>query len=158
MSLKMAACTAVLLLAAGTAGASEKTAAHEHHHAAAGATLRLNDGAKWPTDAALREGMEAFQSTLGAAIPAIHEGTLTPAQYTELAGKLEKQLASIMSGCKLSPQADAQFHLLLVEFFGGIETMKADGDRMQGAVRIVRGLGAYGKFFEHPGWKALEHG
>ena len=102
--------------------------------------------------------MDAFQSTLAAAIPAIHDRTLTAAQYAELAGKLEKHLHAIMSQCKLSPDADAQFHILLVEFFGGIETMKADGDRMKGAVRIVRGLGTYGEFFEHPGWKALKHG
>ncbi|WP_373048736.1 hypothetical protein [Vulgatibacter sp.] len=153
------------LLAAGAASAEAppKTHAdhgkHEHHdHGAPAGKLVLNAGAKWGTDAALRAGMEAFQHTLAEAIPAIHDGSFTPAQYAALAGNLEKQLASIMSQCKLPPEADAQLHILLVEFFGGIEAMKGEGDRMKGAVRIVRGLGTYGKFFEHPGWKPLVHG
>ncbi len=150
----------LLLVGSSAAGAAEhkEKDAHAHHHEAGAATLKLNHGKKWQTDTVLRSGMDAFQKTLAAAIPSIHEGKLDAAGYKELAGKLEKQLHGVMSQCKLEPATDAQFHILLVEFFGGIEAMKADGDRMQGAVRIVRALGTYGEFFEHPDWKPLKHG
>ena len=129
--------------------------AHHHHHEA-GASLKLNDGKKWETDAALKRHMEAFQRTLAEKIPAIHDGKLKPEQYAKLAEELQKHLWAIMNECKLSPAADAQFHILLAEFFSGIEAMKkAD---MQGAVRVVRGLGSYADHFEHPGFVPLKHG
>lgn len=133
--------------------------AHAGHegHTASDAQLSLNDGQKWKTDAPLRAGMEALRDDVAAAVKPIHAKTYTPAQYTALAGKIEKQLVSIMAQCKLPPDADAQLHVLLVEFFGGVETMKKDGDRMQGVVRIIKALGAYEQYFDHAGWKALDH-
>jgi len=150
---------AILLLGAGPAAAGEAKAHGDHHHHEAGsATLKLNDGRKWATDAVLRKHMEAFQATLAEKIPAIHEGKLDAAGYADLAGKLEEHLHAIMGECRLAPEADAQFHVLLVEFFAGIQAMKGDGDRMKGAVQIVRGLGTYETFFEHPGFEPPKHG
>lgn len=35
--------------------------------------------------------------------------------------------------------------------------MKKDGDRTKDAVQVIKGLSSYEKFFDHPGWKPLEH-
>lgn len=151
---------AVTLIVGGAAIAQ----AHDHHgdhghegHAAAEAKLMLNAGQKWKTDAPLRAGMQAMRDEVQKAVEPIHAKTYTAAQYTALAGQLQKELVSIMAQCKLPPDADAQLHILLIEFFGGVETMKAEGDRMKGAARIIGGLETYAEYFEHSGWKAIEH-
>jgi len=150
------------LLAATAVQAAEPAPApakhdHDHAHEASGATLRLNDGKKWQTDASLRAGMEAVRDELQPNVKAIHAKTFTAEQYAALAGRIEGRLVTIMSACKLPPDVDAQLHVLLVDFFDGAKTMKADGDRMKGVVKIVRALDAYGKHFEHPNWKSIEH-
>jgi len=133
-------------------------AAHGHEgHGAHGATLALNEGKKWQTDPPLRAGMEALREEVAKAVDPIHGKTYTAAQYEALAGKVEKHLVDIMAQCKLPPDADAQLHILLVELFGGVETMKKGGDRKKGAARILRALESYPAYFDHPGWKAIEH-
>ncbi len=143
-------------------GAGAKEAAHDHDHghdghAAPGGTLSLNDGKKWQTDPPLRAGMEALRDELQPNVEAIHAKTFTAEQYAALASRLEGRLVTIMADCKLPADADAQLHILLVEFFEGAKTMKAEGDRMKGVVRFVHGLDSYEKHFEHPGWKPLAH-
>ena len=104
-----------------------------------------------------RAGMEAVRDELQAHVKAIHAKTFTAEQYAALAGRIEGRLVTIMSECKLPPDVDAQLHVLLVDFFDGAKTMKAEGDRMKGVAKIVRSLGAYEKHFEHPDWKPLVH-
>jgi len=150
------------LLLATSAHAAEPAAAghdhgHDHGHQATGATLRLNDGKKWQTDAPLRAGMEALRDELQPHVKAIHTKNFSAEQYAALAGAIEGRLVSIMSECKLPPDVDAQLHVLLVDFFDGAKVMKAEGDRMKGVVKVVRGLEAYARHFEHPAWKPLAH-
>lgn len=137
--------------------ATEHAHGHDHGHEASGATLGLNDGKKWQTDAPLRAGMEALRDELQPNVKAIHAKTFTAEQYAALAGKIEGRLVSIMSECKLPPDVDAQLHVLLVDFFDGAKVMKSEGDRMKGVVKIVRSLEAYDKHFDHPNWKPLAH-
>ncbi len=35
--------------------------------------------------------------------------------------------------------------------------MKKDGDRMGGAVKLVKALEAYAEHFEHQDWKPIQH-
>lgn len=158
MNFKMFGVGAAGLLAATAAQAAEPAPAnHDHAHEASGATLRLNDGKKWQTDVSLRAGMEAVRDELQPNVKAIHAKTFTAEQYAALAGRVEGRLVTIMSECKLPPDVDAQLHVLLVDFFDGARTMKAEADRMKGVVKIVRALDAYAKHFEHPDWKPLVH-
>lgn len=130
----------------------------DHHHGEHHATLKLNDGKKWETDAALRKGMDALRERMGKAIEPIHAGKYTDKQYDGLAADLEKTLHQIIADCKLPTDADAQLHILLVDFFGGIQTMKGgEGPRSRGAARFVKALNQYGAYFDHPGWQSLGH-
>lgn len=148
----------VLTIPALAIGEAPDAHAHDHDgHGAAGATLRLNDGKKWETDASLRAGMQAIRDELAPAIDAIHHGKYTSAQFDALGAKLEKHLLEIMANCKLPPDADAQLHILLVDFFAGAKSMKAGDERKQGAVKILRSLESYASHFEHPDWKPIVH-
>ena len=160
-SIKVAGVVAAIALAAPAARAEAPAGhdhgAHHHDHGAAGATLQLNEGQKWKTDAVLKANMEALRDDLGGSIDAIHHRRFEPEQYRELAATIEGRVTKIVSECKLAPAVDAQFHLLLPELFGGINAMKGDGDQRSGAVRILRALETYARYFDHPGWKAIEH-
>lgn len=143
---------------APTANAAEKHAhgaakapAHDHagHGGGGGLTqLALNDGQKWQTDAALRQGMAKVRSHILAAVPRIHEGRFTNEDYAALAGQLEAAVLDVIKACKLPPAADAQIHFVIAEIFAGANAMKEDGDRHAGAVQVLGALQAYPKYFD----------
>jgi hypothetical protein len=142
-----------LTLAVGSAWA-QAPHAHEGHGPA---KLTLNHGKKWQTDAPLREGMAAMRAEVAGSLQAIHEKRYAPAQYAALAGKLEQQVSGIVAQCKLPADADAQLHLVLAELLAGTGAMKGEKGQREGAVRVIGALEAYGKHFQHPGWKSLAH-
>jgi hypothetical protein len=144
----------IVLAGAGGAMAAEPT--HSHAHGESEATLTLDHGQKWQTDAPLRQGMGNMRAAMSKALPAIHGNKLDRAGYDALAGKLEGEMAYVVTNCKLDPQADAQLHIVLAQIGGGIEQMKA-AQGENGAVAVVTALNAYGEHFDHPGWKPLGH-
>lgn len=144
----------IVLAGAGGAMAAEPT--HSHAHGESEATLTLDHGQKWQTDAPLRQGMGNMRAAMSKALPAIHGNKLDRAGYDALAGKLEGEMAYVVTNCKLDPQADAQLHIVLAQIGGGIEQMKAARGE-NGAVAVVTALNAYGEHFDHPGWKPLGH-
>jgi hypothetical protein len=119
--------------------------AHDHDHAAGGATLVLNQGKKWPTDAPLRQGMENIRAALGSGM-----------KYRALANKVNAEVAGIVQNCKLEPEADAQLHLVIADILAGVEAMEgkvAGETRRAGAEKVAKALNAYGEHFDHAGWK-----
>ena len=147
-----------LALIAAPAGAALAAGPHAHDgHAAIGQELTLDNGRKWQTDAPLRTGMDGIRTLLAGSLPQIHDGTLPPEKFGSLAAGIEERIDSVVANCRLPEDADAQLHLVLAEIIEGAGQMKGDGDRRQGAVRIVQALDAYGAHFDHPGWKGLVH-
>jgi hypothetical protein len=143
------------------AGCRDKAApGHDHAHgdpqqAAQGLTLK--DGKRWPTDATLRTEMSAIRNELQAAMQPIHENTYSAAQYKALAGKIEAHIGTIVAKCKLEADADAQLHTVLSQLAGGTDLMKKEGAELAGAIRTFEALEGYARYFDHPGWKPLEH-
>jgi len=45
---------------------------------------------------------------------------------------------------------------VLTQIAAGTELMKKEA-RMDGAVKVIQGLGAYAEHFDHPGWTPIEH-
>lgn len=153
------ACLAASALAFGlTVGtAAEVLAANTHSHGGPGTSIELvlNNGAKWEADEALRRGMADVRNDMTAALPRIHGGEFTPAEYAELAAKIDGLITYLVENCKLTPEADEQLHVVLVEFMDGAAAMKSDVDQSQGAVKIIQALDVYPEYFDHPGWQPL---
>lgn len=130
-----------------------------HRHETAGlATLKLDAGKKWGTDAPLRKGIEGIRTAIAADKAAIHAGKMSPAKYDALAGKVDGQVAFIVQNCKLSPEADAQLHLVIGEMMQGVDAIRGKdkkASRRAGVEKIVASLNAYDKHFDHPGWRGL---
>lgn len=148
----------VVAIAAGVTWAQVPHAHGEHEgHASSGEKPVLDHGKKWKTDAPLRKGMEAIRADLVAALPAIHEKRYTPPEYAALAGKIDAQISSMVANCKLPKDADAQLHLVLAELLAGSRAMKEKTGQRAGAIQVLGALGTYGSYFDHAGWKPIEH-
>lgn len=142
-------------LTVGAAAGALAEAAHSHDAPGTSTELVLNNGAKWETDEALRRGMTDMRNDLAAALPRIHGDEFTPAEYAELADKVDGRIAYLVENCKLSPEADEQLHVVLVDIMDGSTAMKGDADPRHGAVKIIEALGVYPEYFDHPGWQPL---
>ena len=133
---------------------------HEHEHesgVAAVASIKLDAGRKWATDASLRAGMADIRAAFDADHPAIHGGQQTDAQYEALATRIESQVNSIVANCRLPPQADANLHYLIADLSQGVGLMRGQDPartRHEGAALVHGALRAYGEFFDDPAWSA----
>lgn len=148
------------------ASAANAQPAHEHEHAPPAAAplvakLELDAGKPWLTDAPLRLGMAAIRTAFDADHPAIHEGRESDAQYDALAGRIEREVNTIVANCKLPPAADAQLHYVVGDLLQGVALMKGSDpakSRHDGAARVHGALLAYGKYFDDPSWPKAEPG
>lgn len=150
----MAAVVLVVTAASGQA----VLAAEEHHHHGESSTLvqklQLNAGKKWATDAALRQSMDGINQAMAKALPLIHQGRFSDADYAALATTINQKVGYAMEHCKLDAKADAMLHLVIAELMAGAEIMegKTAVARHAGAVRVRQALQSYGTYFEHPNW------
>ncbi|HWS25871.1 MAG TPA: hypothetical protein VN259_04775 [Xanthomonadales bacterium] len=126
---------------------------HAHHHdAAVGVALeRPPGGGNWPTDAALRQGMETIHVALAAALPTFERGELTAPAATTLAGVVSSQVQFLIANCKLEPDADAQLHILIGQMMSAAEAMLTDPAAADGVPKLHAAVQLYGDYFEHPG-------
>lgn len=155
--IRQAALAAAVALAFG-APAFAANDAQEHGHGAQEAKLVLDHGKKWQTDEPLRQGMASIRGAVAKDVKAIHANKLTPRQYEALAAKVNAEVAGIVQNCKLSPEADAQLHIVVAELMAGAEAMQGKEKgvtRRAGAERVAKALNAYGEHFDHAGWKRI---
>ena len=126
-------------------------------HALESHRLTLDHGRKWGTDEALRRGMDEIRAALESRRKAIRASSLGASEYQALAGNVENQVAYIVANCKLPPAADANLHVVVAELVAAAGAMKgtSTADAAQGARRAIGAANAYGKHFDHPGWKSL---
>jgi hypothetical protein len=135
---------AAVAFAAALALSAGAYAAEEHpHHGTGEATLVLDHGKKWQTDAPLRKGMENIRAAMAG-----------KGKYAAKAERVNAEVAYIVQNCKLPEDADAQLHLVIAELMAGAEAMQGEHAR-EGAKRVAKALNEYGKFFDHPGWRSL---
>ena len=133
-------------------------AADVHPHASGNpAKLTLDHGKKWETDAPLRQRMDEIRTLIARQLAPMHAGKLAPEDYRQLGAAVEGKVAAIVAECKLPPDADAMLHLIVADLIAGADIMqgKAQGDPAEGAHRVVTAANAYGRYFNHAGWKPL---
>jgi hypothetical protein len=152
-----------LLLMAGPGYAANATDQEHDHHShdhghADQSGLVLNQGERWATDAALREGMLRIRAAVVDAVPAHEHGHLDGAEARSLAGTIEGQVTYLVENCKLEPEADAVLHQLLAELLQGTATLMNTPDAPDGLPRIVGVLRDYPVYFAHPGWVPIGEG
>lgn len=148
-------CAAVALAVSHAASAGE---GHSHSgHAVGAVQLILNNGAKWQTDKALRDGMQNIRHGMEDAMPRIQKGSMSKDQYVALADLIQGQVDHMVADCKLPPEADAQLHIVLAKVIESVEIIRKAPDPTPGALNIRQVLDDYGNYFEHPGWAAAPH-
>jgi hypothetical protein len=149
-----AALAASLIAMTGPAFAVEP---HSHDGAAPAHKLTLDHGRKWATDAPLREGMAQIRAALARQHAAVKKGTMSDAGYAELGATIEKNVASIVAKCKLSPEADANLHVVIAELTGAADVLQAGptANHEEAARKAMNAVNLYGRYFDHPGWKPL---
>lgn len=130
---------------------------HHHGHAEAQAAPVRPAGTRWQTDAPLRAGMEAIKQQLEAALPKAHHGKLPAKEYAALGKSVDAEIQKIFAQCKLPPDADAALHAVLVKIIDGSTTVKGDGPRVKGLLKMMHAVNEYGESFDHPGWTAIKH-
>lgn len=158
MNKSLAVAVLALGLTAGLSGAVSAAAPHGHGgHAAPAMELRLNNGQKWWTDEALRTGMSRIRDALDPALPLIHAGRYSAAEFSALADSVQEQVDYVVANCKLPEDADLQLHVALTQVLDGINAMKEESGQEQGAVAILLALNAYAEHFDHPGWEPPGH-
>ncbi len=154
----------VLLLTTALASPLAALAAngHDSHGSGAQHELQLNAGKKWGTDAPLRKSMTAIRTETAQLLPAVHAGKASNAQYDAYGKSVSEHIAYTVANCKLAPAADAQLHVIISEMMAGADAAQGkEGDkaRSAGVAKIAQATNAYGKYFDHAGWKGikLEH-
>ncbi len=165
MKRKTSGALSAFLFAAGLSLAAASHAAPAHQHEtpadhAAPATLQLNAGKKWETDEALRKAMRSIREGVAGSLHEIHENRLPAAGYRALARKVESEVGSIVSNCKLEPKADAQLHLIVADLLAGSEQMAGKvkkTKRQDGAVKVIGALEKYATYFDDPQFKPIPH-
>ena len=133
--------------------------AHNHGAASETHTIQLNNGKKWAIDAPLRKGMESIQASTNKTLHRIHAGKATAADYTAFNKQVNDDVAYIVKNCKLDPKADAQLHTIVADMSEGMEIAQGkqgDKKRASGVVKVAQAVNAYGKYFDHAGWKAIQ--
>jgi hypothetical protein len=158
---RLASVSAVAAIATAFAmPALAQTTAHEHGAAAATHTLTLNHGRKWTTDEPLRAGMGHIRGLVEPQLGAAHAGKLTPAQYRELAGRVQAEVGTIVANCRLEPEADAMLHLVIADLGAGTDAMAGRNPELRpalGLVKVAEAVNQYGSHFDHPGFKPIRN-
>ena len=150
LMLALALSSPLAVLAASDAHDHGKSAPHK---------LELNAGKKWGTDDALRKAMSGIQASVTQTLPAAHAGKSSVADYDAFGKDVTAQVTYMVENCKLDPQADAQLHIIVADLMAGVEAAQGkhgEKKRASGVVKVAQAANAYGKHFDHAGWKAIQ--
>ena len=151
---------ALLLALALSSPLAALAAADAHDHGKpAPHKLELNAGKKWGTDDALRQAMSTIHQSVSQTLPAAHSGKAKVADYDAFGKGITAQVTYIVENCKLEPAADEQLHIIVADLMSGAEAAEGrqgEKQRAAGVVKVAQAANAYGKHFDHTGWKAIK--
>ncbi len=134
-----------------------QTAAHDHGETTTHA-LKLNQGAKWATDAPLRAGMTQIRALVEPQLEAAHAGKLDATQYRALGQAVEAEVAGIVAKCKLEPAADEVLHVVLADMGASVDALSGRNGGAASAeavVKLAETLNQYESHFDHPGFQPI---
>lgn len=144
----------------GTALAADAAHSHGHSHGhEVHGTMELNQGQKWETDAALRQGMGALHQIVSTGLDDAHANALAANDYKKMSDEIMTQFSYVVENCELEPEADAQLHILLGNIIQGVEVIEgkvSDEQPEDGLVKMAQALNSYGSYFDHPNWENFD--
>lgn len=147
-----------LILTAPLQAQTTATEQHNHgHDENAASALSLDQGKKWQTDAALRQGMQSIHDAVMNNVDAFHHNKLTKPDAEKLAKHINDQVTYMVTNCKLEPKADATLHVIIGELLSGADTLAKEPVSNNGLPTIVKALQQYPVYFDHKGWAGVEH-
>jgi hypothetical protein len=113
------------------------------------AELTLDEGRRWPTDAALRAGMQRLLLAIDEALNAAGEP-----DYGALAQVLQREVRAVAVTTAVPPAARERLDIVLNELMLAADEMEHEEvlDRDAGLMRAVEAMSAYGEYFRDPGW------
>ena len=116
----------------------------------------LKLGEKWSTDEVVRLGMDNIRQAVSVSQGDIIQGKLNSQDYLAIADVVDRNVTDMVKKCKLSPDADKAFHIVvLVDLKGSVEFMRVSRNvqtQRVGALAVLQTLRNYGKYFQHNGW------
>lgn len=124
----------------------------DHHHHG-DYQLTLDNGNKWQSDEALRQGMSNIQDIVRIA-------TNGPLDHSTLMQGVTSNIDYMVQNCKLDPEPDGVLHVIIGEMVEGLALLddeKSPQEHQQGLERIEHALSTYGDYFEHPDWQVMHH-
>lgn len=138
---------------------ADQTPHHHHGDDEVLTMLVLNDGAKWPVDTVLSEAMLRLRAQLLTHLDDIHHKRFTASQYQQFSQMLQQEVNHVVANCKLTPEADAQFHLVLAAMMQSQQAMAASEltTQRQGAVKLLRALQRYPEYFNDDAFLPVTH-
>ena len=154
------AAVAAAAIAAALAGPALAQTATHGHDASTPHELTLDQGRKWATDEPLRSGMGRIRGLVEPRLSDAHGGKLDPAQYRNLAAKVETEVGAIVANCKLEPKADAMLHVVIADMLEGTDAMSGKNPKLrpaQGLAKVALAVNEYGGHFDHPGFKPIRN-
>lgn len=129
---------------------------HAHKPSERNAERTMTPGKKWGTDEALRRGMDNIRQAMTASLEDIEKERLGAQDYQRLAEVVDKNVADMVKNCKLTKEADAAFHNIvltdLTQSMALIRTSPKIQTQRAGALGVLQSLRHYGEYFQHPGW------
>lgn len=144
-------------IATGLISLAAPVYADQHTHDAHSTAPALEQGRKWATDEVLRRGMDGIRQAMLANREAIEKERLGAQDYQKLAAAVSKETTNIVKNCRLSKDADAAFHtIVLADLIQSTEMMRTSPKvqvQRAGAFAVLQSLRHYGNYFQHPGWE-----
>ena len=103
--------------------------------------------------------MSTIHQTVSQTLRTAHSGKAKVADYEAFGKDVTAQITYIVENCKLDPKADEQLHIIVADMMSGVEAAEGkEGEkkRAAGVVKVAQAANAYGKHFDHAGWKAIK--
>lgn len=149
MTARLLVATAVLSLAVCAPSLAQPPA---HGVIAAAPSGTAAPAARWKADPSLREGMGRIRrEVLG--LEHYQHGHIGPQQAALLAGDIARDVAFVVSHCKLSPTADAALHPILAELMRGAQAIQSDPADVAAIAPMRRALQRYPALFDDRDWQ-----
>lgn len=143
-----------LLLSTILCAALPATAQHSHdeHESHAAITTPVAIPAhRHTTDAALRDGMSRVRAALDE-LAHYEMGHMPQSMAVERVDAIKNATDDIFANCKLSPDADAALHGMLVPLLTSIQAFQRDPAATSTIASMRRAVADYPRVFDDPNW------